>query len=507
MLVHEYLTFHANRHAEKIALICNNNSIRYGELDLQSNQMANWLISKQFQRGDRAIVFLPNCIEAVISIYGILKAGGVFVVVNPSTKSDKLLQIISNCRANVIITNSDLFPVFTSIQPQVVSINSILICDRNNKTNLSPQVSLFTDILKESDHLPRVPIIDLDLACLVYTSGSTGIPKGVMSDHSNITFVANSIISILNNTDNDILINALPLSFDYGLYQLIMCIMFGGKLILEENFYFPAVILKRISEQRVTGFPGVPTIYSMILTMDLSPYDLSSLRYMTNTAAALPVSHIQEIRKKFPHVTFYSMYGLTETKRTLYLPPDQLDIRPSSVGIAIPGTEVWLEDENGNRVPPGGSGELVIRGRHVMRGYWGDPELTAKRYREGPIPGERICYSGDIFRMDEEGYLYFVRRSDDVIKSRGEKVSPVEIELVLYELPDVKEAAVIGVTDPVMGEAIKAYVVLHNKTLTEAQILAHCRRRLEEFKIPRMIQICDSLPKTSSGKIHKKGLS
>jgi acyl-coenzyme A synthetase/AMP-(fatty) acid ligase len=275
---------------------------------------------------------------------------------------------------------------------------------------------------------------------------------------------------------------------------------------LERSFAYPAAILKRMEEERVTGLPGVPTIFAILLKMDLSPYDLSSLRYLTNTGAALPPSRIQELRQKFPWVTVYSMYGLTETKRTLYLPPDQLDQRIGSVGIAIPGTEVWIEDEAGNRLGPGEIGELVARGRHVMRGYWGDPQASAERYRPGPLPGERLCYTGDLFRMDEEGYLYFIGRKDDIIKSRGEKVAPKEVENVLYNLPGVIESAVIGVPDPIMGEAVKAFVVPDGVELTEAEVLAHCRAHLEDFMMPKYVEIRDELPKTSSGKIKKTGL-
>jgi acyl-coenzyme A synthetase/AMP-(fatty) acid ligase len=201
------------------------------------------------------------------------------------------------------------------------------------------------------------------------------------------------------------------------------------------------------------------------------------------------------------------MYGLTETKRTLYLPPGQLDRRPGSVGIAIPGTEVWIEDEEGRRLGPGQVGELVVRGRHVMRGYWADPEATAARYRPGPIPGERVCYTGDLFRMDEEGFFYFVSRKDDIIKSRGEKVAPKEVENVLYSLRGVKEAAVIGVPDPILGRAIKAFVVTDGVELSEADVLGHCRANLEDFMMPRYVAFCQELPKTSSGKIKKTGLA
>jgi long-chain acyl-CoA synthetase len=298
----------------------------------------------------------------------------------------------------------------------------------------------------------------------------------------------------------------LPLSFDYGLYQLIMVFLYSGTLVLERSFAYPSAILQRMEVEKVTGFPGVPTVFSLLLKIDLTPYDLSCLRYLSNTAAALPVSHIQQIRQKFPWATLYSMYGLTETKRTLYLPPDQLDIRPDSVGIAIPGTEVWLVDEQGNRLPPGSTGELVVRGRHVMRGYWNDPEATLKRYRPGTLPGERLCYTGDIFRMDSEGYLYFLARKDDVIKSRGEKVPPKEVENVLYAIPGVIEAAVIGVDDPILGQAIKAFLVLDGVDLTEAEVLRYCRSHMEDFMVPHVIEFREELPKTSSGKVTKQGL-
>jgi acyl-coenzyme A synthetase/AMP-(fatty) acid ligase len=201
------------------------------------------------------------------------------------------------------------------------------------------------------------------------------------------------------------------------------------------------------------------------------------------------------------------MYGLTECKRTLYLPPEQLETRPGSVGIPIPGTEVWIEDEQGRRLGPGEVGELVIRGAHVMQGYWGDPERTALRYRPGRYPAERLLYSGDLFRMDKDGYLYFVSRKDDIIKSRGEKVAPKEVESVIYQLPEVAEAAVIGVKDDVLGQAIKAFVVCGDgQQLTEREVLRHCSQYLEDFMVPRYVEFRDSLPKTSSGKIQKRGL-
>jgi acyl-CoA synthetase (AMP-forming)/AMP-acid ligase II len=396
------------------------------------------------------------------------------------------------------------------ILPEVSSLKFCVSCGgaASESSSTSEQVLDFELIQQDfPDERPPRTNIDLDLACLIYTSGTTGDPKGVMSDHSNVVFAASSIISYLENVESDIVINVLPLSFDYGLYQLLMVFKFGGTLVLERSFTYPAQILSLMARERVTGFPGVPTIYAILLQMDLSAFDLSSLRYLTNTAAALPPSHILQLRDKFPWATLFSMYGLTETKRTLYLPPDQLNNKPGSVGIAIPGTEVWLEDEEGNRLGAGEIGELVVRGRHVMRGYWEAPQATAQRYRPGSIPGEQLCYTGDLFRLDEDGYLYFVGRKDDIIKSRGEKVAPKEVENVLYALPGVVEAAVIGIDDPVLGQAIKAILVVEGEPLSEARVLAHCRANLEDFMVPKVVEFRTELPKTDTGKIKKTDLT
>jgi acyl-CoA synthetase (AMP-forming)/AMP-acid ligase II len=416
---------------------------------------------------------------------------------------------LNNCQARALITSGkqlELTQQLIQVVPSLKTIVLTLPLSEASATDLLGFLSYDSIQSDYSEQRPHKTNVDVDLACLIYTSGSTGDPKGVMSDHSNVVFAASSIIEYLGNVETDIVIGLLPLSFDYGLYQLLMVFKFGGTLVLEKGFTFPAAILKRIEAERVTGFPGVPTIFTVLLKLDLSPYDLSSLRYVTNTAAALPPSHIAELRNKFPGVTLFSMYGLTETKRTLYLPPEELDRRPGSVGIAIPGTEVWIEDEAGQRLGPGEVGELVARGRHVMRGYWNDPEKTAARFRSGPLPGERVCYTGDLFRLDEEGFFYFVARKDDVIKSRGEKVAPKEVENVLYSLAGVREAAVIGVPDPVLGQAVKAFVVVDRDTLTDADILRHCRTHLEDFMVPKYVELCDELPKTSTGKIKKTDL-
>ncbi|UZQ54772.1 AMP-binding protein [Trichothermofontia sichuanensis B231] len=506
MLVQEFLEQSAARLPHKVALICNKQRLTFEEIDKQANRLANALQAQGLERSDRVALYLPNCVELVIAIFAALKAGGIFVPISYTTKQQKLTYILNNCQAKILITSGRQASIVENLVEKVTSLKTIVLTSSIDKPRLKNYLNYEDIYINYSEEAPKKINIDLDLACLIYTSGSTGDPKGVMCDHSNVVFAANSIIQYLGNTETDVVLGLLPLSFDYGLYQLLMTFKFGGTLVLEQGFTFPAVILKRIQEEKITGFPGVPTIYSMLLSMDIDAYNLSSLRYLTNTAAALPPSHITAIRDKFPWAKLFSMYGLTETKRTLYLPPEELDKRPDSVGIAIPGTEVWIEDEAGQRLGVGQVGELVVRGRHVMRGYWNDPSRTAIRFRSSPA-GDRLCYTGDLFKMDAEGFLYFVARKDDIIKSRGEKVAPKEVENVLYALEGVKEVAVIGVSDPILGQAIKAFIVLGEVQMTETDVLRYCRTHLEDFMIPKYIEFCSELPKTSTGKIKKIDLN
>jgi long-chain acyl-CoA synthetase len=345
------------------------------------------------------------------------------------------------------------------------------------------------------------------LAALIYTSGSTGNPKGVVLTHLNIVSAATSITTYLENTADDIILNVLPLSFDYGLYQILMGFKIGGTVVLERSFTYPHTVLEKMRQERVTGLPIVPTMAAILLQMDLPPSHFPCLRYITNTGAALPPQHIMHLRALFPHTRVYSMFGLTECKRVAYLPPSQLDIRPTSVGKAMPNVEVYIVDDQGHRVPPGQIGELVVRGSNVMQGYWELPEETEKMLKPGPLPGERVLYTGDLFHLDTEGYLYWRGRKDDIIKSRGEKVSPKEIENVLYSLEGVALAAVVGVPDKILGQAIKAVITLKEGThLTEKDILRYCAKHLEEFMLPKFVEFRTSMPRTSNGKIDKQAL-
>ncbi len=327
-----------------------------------------------------------------------------------------------------------------------------------------------------------------------------------MVTHLNVVSAATSITTYLENSPADVILNVLPLSFDYGLYQVLMAFKVGATLVLERSFVYPYAVVERMINENVTGFPVVPTIVAILLQLDLAKYRFPSLRYITNTGAVLPTPHIAKLRQIFPHVRIFSMYGLTECKRVAFLPPDQVDMRPTSVGKAMPNVEAYAVDDQG-RLPAGKVGELVVRGSNIMKGYWRLPEETNKMLRPDPVTGEIVLYTGDQFWMDEEGYLYFVGRKDQIIKTRGEKVSPREVENVLCGLEEVVEAAVVGVPDPILGQAVKAVVtVKKGAQLTSQDVVRHCARHLEDFMVPKVVEIRDHLPTTPTGKVDQREL-
>ena len=490
MRVETFLADSARRFPGKTALVAGAERLTYAELAARSAALAAELRRLGVGRGERVVIFLHNSPEAVISVFGTLMAGGVFSVVNPGTKADKLAYILNHCTARALISEPRLADTASAAASHAPAIAATLI------TPFS-----FPDAAA-----PAHPGIDLDLAMIIYTSGSTGFPKGVMMTHANIVAAATSITTYLDSRADDVVLSVLPLAFDYGLYQALMCAKVGATLVLEKSFTYPAVVLEKLKHEHVTGFPLVPTLAAMLLQMKhLRPDMFPELRYITNTAAALPRAHIERLRALFPGARLFSMYGLTECKRCTYLPPEQLDVRPESVGVAIPGTEAYVVNEQGERASPGETGELVIRGAHVMKGYWADEEATARVLKAGPYPWERVLYTGDLFRTDDDGYLYFVSRKDDIIKTRGEKVSPKEVENVIYELAGVREVAVIGVPDPILGHAVKAIVVAEDG-VTERDVIRHCSARLEDFMVPALVEFRGQLPKSENGKIARKEL-
>jgi long-chain acyl-CoA synthetase len=483
----------AARDPDRAAIVAADRTLTYGELDRSADRFAAGLHQLGVERGDRVAVVLPNGIEAAIAIYGILRAGAAFSPLNPTIKSEKLGHVLADSGAAAVVCDDQRTDVV------------------HEAIRLAREIPVITNVegeTSEGDRPRATTRVSIDLAAVIYTSGSTGIPKGVTLTHGNMTFAADAIIEYLQMEESDRILCVLPLSFDYGLYQLLMSMRVGATLVLETGFAFPGRLVQLLEENRITGLPGVPTLFQVLVSLrGLADRELPDLRFLTNTGAALPEATVAAIRRTFPNARLFSMYGLTECKRATYLPPEQLDARPTSVGIPIPGTEAWIEDEGRNVLGPGEVGELVIRGAHVMQGYWNDPEMTAERLLPGRWSWERVLATGDLFRSDEEGYLYYVGRRDDLIKSGGEKVFPREIEDVLHSAPGVREAAVVGIPDRLLGHAVLAHVSLQPEAaIDEVALRIYCAQHLEDYKVPRHVVVHDQLPRTNNGKIDRQAL-
>ena len=479
----------AARDPTRQAVVTRERTLTYGELDRLADGFGARLREEGVERGDRVAVLLPNSAEAAVAIYGVLRAGAAFSPLNATIKRDKLAHVLRDSGAAAVVSDEEHSEV---------------------AREASGEIPVLIDVESDvgaAEGLPRA--VSVDLAAVIYTSGSTGDPKGVTLTHGNMTFAADSIVEYLGMHESDRVLCVLPLSFDYGLYQLLMSVRIGATLVLERGFAFPGRVVQLLDEERITGLPCVPTVFHVLLSLrGLAEREFPQLRYLTNTAAVLPAATIEAIRRTFPNARLFSMYGLTECKRATYLPPEELDARPTSVGIPIPGTEAWIEDEERNVLGPGEVGELMIRGAHVMQGYWNDPELTAGRLRPGRWPWERALATGDLFRADEDGFLYFVGRRDDLIKSGGEKVVPREIEEVLHTAPGVHEAAVVGSPDRLLGQAVHAHVSPKpGAELDVVELRRFCAERLEDYKVPRHVTVHDELPRTGNGKIDRAALA
>ncbi len=512
-LVQDILSFTAARLPEKVALVCQKRRVTYAEMERASDLLAGFLASRGVERGDRVIVFGDNTVETAVAFWAVLKANAVVSLVNQQTKADKLRFLIEDCRARALITDFQLAGVYEAALHgtkigEHLALTIVSNLTEPDRLGRVPGGATWEDAIAANAPRPPCRNIDVDLASLSYTSGTTGEPKGVMLTHRNLITATTSLCTYLEMVEEDVVVSPLPLAFNYGLFQMLKCFRVGARLVLERGFTYPAQVLNVMVAERVTAFPGVPTIFAMLSEMkSLDRFDLSSLRYITNAAAALPEKHVRFVRQAFPRVKLYSMYGQTECTRASYLPPELIDAKPTSIGVAIPNTELFIIDEAGNKVGPNVVGQLVIRGATVMRGYWGRPEETAKKLRPGPMPGEVVLHTGDLCRIDEDGHLHFVSRMDDIIKSRGEKVPPREVENAICGIAGVKECAVIGVPDPVLGQAIKAFIVLEQgASLHPKQVQQACMAKLESFMVPKHVELIAELPKTTSGKIKKTGL-
>jgi acyl-CoA synthetase (AMP-forming)/AMP-acid ligase II len=507
----EALIFSARKYPSKTAIIIKTKEYSYSDLKESAEKLANHLIIEGIKKGDRIAIYMNNSWQSVVSIYSVTMAGAAFLIINPQTRADKLHYILNDSGAKILISDSILNNELSQALEGTIDIQELIISGDLNRITRFPGIKLedFENILNKSypgDILPR--IIPNDLAALIYTSGSTGFPKGVMMTHQSMVFTSWSLIEYLRLSEEDRILLLLPLAFDYGLYQLIMAITIGGSLIVEQSFTFQTSVYKQIEKFKPTVFPGVPTIYAMMIaTNKKTGLSFDCIKKVTNTAAALPAEFIPDLKKIFPEALIFKMYGLTECKRVCYLEPELVDIKPDSVGKAIPGTEVFLLSPEGEPVPSGERGILYVRGPHVMLGYWHKEELSKEMLRQGSLPWERILCSKDWFKMDEEGFLYFLGRTDDIIKTRGEKVSPAEIENIIYKIEGIKEVAVIGIPDEIMGESIIAYVTTHGSLqIGEKEIQKECMSHLELFMVPQRIIFLDEMPKSSNSKIDKKEL-
>lgn len=508
-LLHDSLLHWADAAApgSRTALVAHGQSYSYGQLAQAARRMAGALHNLGVRRGDRVAIFLDNSWPCVVSIYATLIAGAVMVVVNPQTKEEKLELILRDSGARVLASADHLAGIFLPVVKRLEPRPAVICSGRPPQ---QPGIDSFEDAIA-SDPSPGTTAsgIPLDLAAIIYTSGSTGAPKGVMQTHQAMAFTVGSLIEYLRLGAKERILCALPLSFDYGLYQLLMSVTLGATLVLERSFTFPAQVYARIRDEGVTVFPGVPTLFATLLAAHRrSPLSFPSITRITNTAAALPDDFIPGLRQIFPHALIYKMYGLTECKRVSYLEPELIDAKPGSVGKAIPGTEVYLLSETGEPVPAGEVGILHVRGPHVMTGYWNRPDLTTEMLKPGKLYGQWVLCTHDLFRMDAEGFLYFVGRTDDIIKSRGEKVSPAEVENALHRIPGVREVAVVGVPDALLGQAVRAYVVADPQAgLTARAIRAHCAELLESHMVPSEVILTDSLPRSENGKLDRRLLS
>ncbi len=507
MRIETYLRRSRERHPEKTAIVDGARRIGYDELDRSSDRLAAWLADIGVARGDRIVVFAGNGWQTIVAFFAAWKIGAVLCPINPTTRTKRLSHVLEHCAPKVVIGEARKAPTLAEAlatgpsakQPRVVLIrpNPVL-----------PDAAILADCLN-TPPLPAMPELpDSDLATITYTSGSTGDPKGVMMGHDNLDAATASIVAYLDNRPDDVIVSALPLSFGYGLTQLLTVMRVGATLVLEKSFAYPAGVLERLREERATGFAVVPSMLALILRMDdPDPALFGTLRYITSAAAPLPAAHIRRLRDMLPAVQLCCMYGQTECTRATWLPPDQIDRRPTSVGIAIPGAAIAVVDEEGRDVPPGTVGELVVSGAHLMRGYWNDAAATALALRPDPATGETRLFTGDLFVIDDEGYATFVSRKDDIIKSGGHKVAPREVEAIICDLDGVAEALVIGVPDPVLGEAIEAVITRSSDTLTAEEVLRHCAGMLDEFMVPRAVEFHDALPRTGSGKLDRRQLA
>lgn len=495
-LLHHVFISSLKRYSSKTAVIDNKTSLTYCQLAEWAGYVASHLTNAGIKKGDRVSFYLNHSVEQAVVILAISSVGAVFIPINWALYPHQVKHILIDSGSRIFITSQKLKAFLEEIPGECPDLEHCLtIEDMHGKEEL-----------ERTSH-----VIENDLACLLYTSGSTGSPKGVMISHKNLLAGCFIVSEYLNLTPQDRLLGVLQLSFDYGLNQLITMLSLGGSYRFL-NYFVPNDIVKTLRDESITGFAGIPQIWIYLMRSSLGKTPLPELRYISNSGGRVPENVLDFLKKALPSTDIVLMYGLTEAFRSTYLKPSELESHKTSMGKAIPNTDIYVVKENGSVCRPHEVGELVHRGPTVSLGYWNRPEETAAVFREFTAhdllycPGERVVYSGDLVTYDEDGYLYFVGRRDAMIKSSGIRVSPSEIEEVIYNSGLVREVAAIGISDRSLGQAVKAFVVpVENDSdksdeITD-KIIEYCSQFLPNYMIPKYIEILSDIPKTPHNKI------
>lgn len=505
-LVHELLLQHDDNPGP--ALRHRGSDWSYADLAAAVAGAANGLAGLGLERDARVAVYLEKRPEAVIAMFGAAAAGGVFVPVNPLLKPPQVAHVLSDSGASVLVTSAARLAQLTDRIDECPGLRAIVVVDGPADTDRRGIEQCPWEALGTTASGRWHRRIDADMAAILYTSGSTGPPKGVVLSHRNLVAGARSVCTYLGNHAGDRLLALLPLSFDYGLSQVTTAFASGGCAVLAD-YLVPGDVVRTVAAEGVTGLAAVPPLWIQLAETQWPPDVHEHLRYITNSGGALPRATVAALRRELPRTRVILMYGLTEAFRSTYLPPEELDRRPDSVGRAVPNADIRVLRPDGSPCEPDEPGELVHRGALVAMGYWNRPEATAERFRPLPSPGavtipEHAVWSGDTVRMDADGFVYFLGRDDNMIKTSGYRVSPEEIEDAVHASGLVEEAAAVGVPHPVLGEAI--IVIVTGNSEPDA-LLSACRRRLPNFMLPARVMHHDGpLPRNANGKLDRTAL-
>ncbi|WP_198119128.1 acyl-CoA ligase (AMP-forming), exosortase A system-associated [Massilia rhizosphaerae] len=508
-LIHDSLFETAARTPAAAALAYGDRRCSYAQLAAQVRAVAALLLRAKLEPGARVAVYMEKRIENVAAMFGAAAAGCVFVPVNPLLKPEQVAYILADCNVRLLATTAERLAQLAPVLARCPDLRAVLLADGDAAPASAalPVLAWPAEAGTDADAIPHRRI-DTDVASILYTSGSTGQPKGVVLSHRNMVAGAQSVAHYLDLRADDRLLAVLPLSFDYGLSQLTTAFLRGASVVLM-NYLFPKDIVAMVARERITGLAAVPPLWIALARLAW-PADCT-LRFITNSGGAMPVPTVQTLREILPDTHIFLMYGLTEAFRSTYLPPEEVARRPDSIGRAIPNAEILVVRPDGTPCDADEPGELVHRGALVALGYWNDPARTAQRFRPAPgqDPGlpvpELAVWSGDTVRRDADGYLYFIGRSDDMIKVSGYRISPTEIESVLHATGLVAEVAAFGIDHPQLGQAIAVIAApVEEGAIDAAALLAECKRRLPAYMVPAHIDlIAGPLPRNPNGKIDR----